>query len=568
MHATEQRHDGGAAAPGTSFAADATSRAPESPSPLPLGRIVLLAGLLFFLMPLAYALYTGQVWEDFFITFRYSRNLALGNGLVFEQGERVHGFTSPINVLVPALFDRLNGSQSYEAPLWAFRVLSAAAFACAGLLVIRLLQQTSGVRDVAPLIFTLLLLLDFKAVAFSANGQETAFVLFFLALAFVCVYRGPEENWRMLGISWAGLLWTRPDGSVYIAILGLATLAFGTAPARKQVPALVRAALLCAVLYLPWFLSAWVYYGTPVPHTVVAKAIGRVDAPTGVALVKRVLEGVVDVAALTAAPIYVNLGSWPAWIDYLCLALGLFCAVYWLIPSADSLGRMSSFVYLLACFYLSYYGATGYNGVPFPWYLPPVNFFGLIVLARAPATLLGKIASLQSAVVGARLLQAGIVAGLAVIFVMGCRQIRVQQKEIELGVRVPVGLWLAQNVAPSETVYSEALGYFGFFSQRHMLDWPGLVSPHVVQARRNGHNDFFSVIQALRPDWLVLRPYELGDVGRVQLLEKDYELAKDFEASPGLAYYASMPGFNYLQMDRAFVILKRKHKAETARPAP
>ena len=223
---------------------------------------------------------------------------------------------------------------------------------------------------------------------------------------------------------------------------------------------------------------------------------------------------------------------------------------------------MASFIYLLGCFYLSFYVATSYNGVPFPWYLPPVNFFALVVLARAPATLLTMIGSMKSVPFVPLLIQAVLVAGLAIMFVSGCRQMRVQQQEIELGVRVPVGQWLAQNVAPGETVYSEALGYFGFFSQRHMLDWPGLVSPRVVQARRSGHNDYYSVLAAIRPDWLVLRPWELRDASRVHALEKDYELVKDFQASPLLSNYASMPGFNYIQVDRAFVILRRKHRAE------
>jgi hypothetical protein len=519
-----------------------------------------LFGLVFFLVPLGYALYTGQIWEDFFITFRFSRNFALGNGLVFQAGERVHGFTSPINVLLPALFDWLGGSRSYEFPLWAFRAISAAAFAMAGVFLIKLLRQEARAGDNSLLIFAILLLLDFKAVSFSANGQETAFVLLFLALGFACVYRGPAENWRMLGASWAGLLWSRPDGCVYVAVLSIVSLLCGAGPARKQLPALARAAALCALLYLPWFLFAWAYYGTPVPHTIIAKSVGRADGLLDVALVKRVLQGLVDVAALTPAPVYANLGGWPMWVDAFCLAVGLACGVYWLVPSADRLGRMASLAYLLGCVYLSFYAATGYNGVPFPWYLPPVNLFGLVVLARAPGTVLAKLGQSRFARGAAWLVEAGLVAGMAAIFLMGCYQMRIQQREIELGVRVPVGLWLAENVAPSETVYTEALGYFGFFSQCHMLDGPGLVSPSVVQARRKGHNDFFYVIAALMPDWLVLRGPAVAYAARSQAFQADYEVAKVFKASPLLSAYASIPGFSYLKLDDTFVILKRKHK--------
>src|ERR1700756_5101902 len=80
-------------------------------------------------VPLAYSLYTNEIWEDFFITFRFSRNLCEGKGLVYNIGERVHGFTSPLGVLLPALTYWLTGKSSYVAALWAFRIISIAAFA-------------------------------------------------------------------------------------------------------------------------------------------------------------------------------------------------------------------------------------------------------------------------------------------------------------------------------------------------------------------------------------------------------------------------------------------------------
>ena len=51
-------------------------------------------------VPTAYTLYTNHIWEDFFITFRHSQNLCEGKGLVYNEGERVHGFTSPLGVLL------------------------------------------------------------------------------------------------------------------------------------------------------------------------------------------------------------------------------------------------------------------------------------------------------------------------------------------------------------------------------------------------------------------------------------------------------------------------------------
>lgn len=68
-----------------------------------LRRLLLIAGLTGVLgLCLGWAAVTSHVWEDFWITFRSSKNLAAGHGLVFNPGDRLHTFTSPLGVLLPA----------------------------------------------------------------------------------------------------------------------------------------------------------------------------------------------------------------------------------------------------------------------------------------------------------------------------------------------------------------------------------------------------------------------------------------------------------------------------------
>ena len=54
-----------------------------------------------------------------------------------------------------------------------------------------------------------------------------------------------------------------------------------------------------------------------------------------------------------------------------------------------------------------------------------------------------------------------------------CEIYAFRQIEIEMGNRVPVGLWLREHGQPQETVYTEPLGYIGYFSGMRMIDWPG-----------------------------------------------------------------------------------------------
>src|ERR1700749_1601640 len=95
----------------------------------------LVVAMLAFAAPLIYAGITHHGWEDYLITFRFSENLANGNGLVYNIPERVHGFTSPIGVLLPALLHVLSGRHSWLLTLWLFRIISAAAVAGAALLL-------------------------------------------------------------------------------------------------------------------------------------------------------------------------------------------------------------------------------------------------------------------------------------------------------------------------------------------------------------------------------------------------------------------------------------------------
>ncbi len=88
-------------------------------------------------VPLAFSVYADPIWEDSFITLRHSENLLRGEGLVFNPGERIHGFTSPVNVLLLALASLLTGQTSFEATFWLYRLFCIAAFAGGVALVAR-----------------------------------------------------------------------------------------------------------------------------------------------------------------------------------------------------------------------------------------------------------------------------------------------------------------------------------------------------------------------------------------------------------------------------------------------
>src|SRR3954468_23010485 len=92
-------------------------------------RLAWVAAAVTAIVALLFALVTRHAWEDYYITFRASLNLATGHGLVYQPGERVHSFTSPIGTLLPALFAVGGGEHVADRALWCFRLLSAAMLA-------------------------------------------------------------------------------------------------------------------------------------------------------------------------------------------------------------------------------------------------------------------------------------------------------------------------------------------------------------------------------------------------------------------------------------------------------
>ncbi len=144
-------------------------------SPLALGALVIVIGA-------GFAAYTEHVWEDYYITFRASKHLATGEGLVFNPGERVHTFTSPLGVLLPALTAWLVGPDEDLLALWGFRLISLFALAGGAVFLARAAQRM-GMAAVVAWLAGLLLAMDGKTLDFSINGMETGIWVLFLAYA-------------------------------------------------------------------------------------------------------------------------------------------------------------------------------------------------------------------------------------------------------------------------------------------------------------------------------------------------------------------------------------------------
>jgi hypothetical protein len=529
------------------------------------------------LVGLAFAACTQHIWEDYWITFRCSRNLAMGHGLVYTVGERLHSFTSPLGVLLPALLCWLTGGQSDNLVLWLFRVASLGALA-AGMVLFFQTLQTLRLRPTSCWLTLGLLGLDAKIVDFSINGMETGLLIFFLALTIHgLIVAGPRQVLR-IGVGWAGLMWTRPDSCIYIAILGAGALLFlsGRTEGKSRVEwgkLLFRAGVICAVLYVGWFVWTWWYYGTPVPHTITAKRTNKppllfVDLITDLVMFPvQLLAPFATSMQFTFLPGYSDHGGWSSVLSVASYALGILAAFGWVLPAMRPATRLLSLAYFLGNFYLT--AILKYHP---PWYLPTVEVFGFLTLGLLFDQVLAPVEKLSQLAGGWRrqlhivlnVFAIGLVVGQVAVTSCVAYQLRLQQELIENSLRRPIGLWLRDHARTlHDTVMLESLGYIGYYSGLKMLDYPGLASMEVIETRKRlGPLQEDRIGFELKPDWLVLRPCDLfAPFPTSKDIQQFYDLVQVFDATDKINAVRWLPGRPYLEFDQTFLIFHRKPDA-------
>lgn len=531
--------------------------------------------VLLFVYGLGWAIYTDHVWEDYYITYRASKNLAVGDGLTFTAGERVHSFTSPLGTLLPALASVMTGNTSDMGALWIFRVFSLAAYAGGGVFLWMAMRRlfTSPWPAVALVAGYGI---ESKIVDFTINGMETGLLLLFLGWAIFVQFTRPARTGLQLGLAWSGMMWSRPDSFVYIIVLAAASILIppdgeGMKVRVAWVKLTAKAGLIAIASYAPWLIWAGSYFGSPLPHTIVAKGLSSPPLTIGqvftwlLAFPATIWEQAIMLRAIFMPPYSHNTG-WPEVAQNASYIAALIALLLWLVPGVKREARITSLTFLGGMYYL-----MNFVGFPMPWYLPTVTTLAFLTLAITGGQLAAWARSSAKAAWKKRVspsltfLSATSIVGLVIIAGMAAYQLKWQQQLIERNNREAIGLWLKENSeSKKDTVFLEPLGYIGFYSNLKMLDFPGLSSPEMIAARRKvggAHNlDLWApLIFELQPTWLVLRPHEAATIKRIddQLLANYYHLERTFDQREAIADLEFLPGRGYLEFDAVFEVYRR-----------
>jgi hypothetical protein len=210
----------------------------------------------------------ATVNDDSFISFRYARQLVDGNGLVYNPGERVEGYTNFLWTVI------LAGGMRFGADPVVLSIVLGIAFFAGTLLLLsllsrRLIAEGGGILPMLPLA-AIALVLHRDAGVYATSGLETSMQAFLVTALFATlVLRDDARGCLFAGLILTASLMTRPDAAIY----GAAVAAFILIERKEIVRRLVAFALPLLLLFLPYWIIRWRYYGFFFPNAFYAKSI-------------------------------------------------------------------------------------------------------------------------------------------------------------------------------------------------------------------------------------------------------------------------------------------------------
>lgn len=225
--------------------------------------VLVLAGLL-----VGHALFFHYTVDDAFISYRYAANYADGNGLVFNVGDRVEGYTNFFWTVTLALVTGLG----QDPVLWS-RILGLACGVATMFLCYAAVRRRSHDHPVAILAPVALAANGAFALWCAAGLETVAFALFVTAgLLAGSSHRSRGPVWCASFLGLAAV--TRPEGVLFFAVVW-----FHAAVSRKHtVRTLLGSVALFAALVLPLYAWRYGYYAEFLPNTWFAKSGGGMGA--------------------------------------------------------------------------------------------------------------------------------------------------------------------------------------------------------------------------------------------------------------------------------------------------
>lgn len=332
----------------------------------------------------------GEPGDDAYITLRHVKNIVAGNGYVYNEGVPMLGTSTALYPLLLSLICYVSGLDAVAGGVPLYVVSEIVALILLAFIASVCLQN-AALGALVSLVFAL--------SRYSANAamihMEAPLFVALLLIPPAAILAGDSRRLRTAAALGAGLATVcRPEG-----VLMMAALAAYLFVRDRRIP--LRECLWMAAPPAVWVAFAFYYFGSPIPQSVKAKAVGYLSNPDQ-ALVElkfhfsQLFTGT-DSAAMSSSTLGVVIG------------LPLFVWGSMLLVRRDPRTViLLGFTYLFLLFYL-----LG-NPFIFIWYLPPIEPGYIIAVFAGAAWLIEAVLRRAGREIPASRVQ----AGAAVLLIM------------------------------------------------------------------------------------------------------------------------------------------------------
>ncbi len=426
--------------------------------------VALASALTLLAIALVYRLILTDVADDAYISFRYAANLVHGNGLVFNPGEYVEGYTNFLWVMTSALAIGLGFDPGLAAT--ALNVLfGLGLLALVGWFGGRLVgwgRLREGWQYLAMFIVAASSPLAFALI----SGLETVLFTLLLcgaAFSYLLEARGGAK-WPLAGGLFALAALTRPEGAlfwgctvlyqfIWLLIPSRLRGAGGRASGGRTLGWLVGSFLVIWLPYIAWRVS---YYGDLLPNTFYAKATGNDD--------EQLVFGLVYVAT-----------SWLFLFGPLVLLLALQ-----VLPRIKRLGRVEGYFFILALVNFVYVAVAGGDYMTaYRFLLPLFPFLSLLLVSALDGVHAALVHRHWRPRLGLAMMLAAVIflSGWSAFNINVIRSLVVDSNYSQKCAAVID--WLRRNTGPNDSLALETVGKVPYYSGIYTIDMLGLTDRHI-----------------------------------------------------------------------------------------
>ncbi len=440
-------------------------------------------------LALLLSLFGRWAYDDPYITFRYASNLLAGNGFVYNVGQRTLSTTAPLYaVLLAGLGWAWTDLPSLGNALSALSLVLSA-------LILYAWGQGRGEKATGMLAGLLLCLWPLLFLTF---GAETLFSTM-LILSGLWAYDRSRTGLSAAVLALSAMV--RPDGVIAAVALGIVHLF------RRQ-PIPWRSVIVYAVLVGTFYTGIWLYFGSPLPITLLAK-----QQQGQMAASMRFGAGFLDlVGQYGRQPFY--------WLHAILALVGL----YWILR------KRRHWIPLLAWTALYFLAYTLLGVSRYFWYYAPLVPAFVVLVAEGTVTLLNMLAR-------ARLSRSLVMFSTGLLLVallvpLLTDVIRTSwHSDPRYEVYHEIGQWIQEHTPPGASIGALEVGIIGYYAQRPIVDFAGLIQPQVARQFTSAttYQDSAAwTIRAYLPEYVLLHRDSFAGIAESAWFRTAYQPVRDF----------------------------------------